>query len=201
MYDSIGRKLIEKMIYVCLFDTAIRDDIVKLQKPSVILSSVNNATHAINANGSENARIHKIIRFEQFKCFHENLQSVVNEPCDIYLKYGGFCFLDDWDSKRFEFVKNHFKFLLKYKKQIEIDADGNNNQFDIGSNYRLLDKVLIEKILKYNALDLLYFRPVPKVLQMDKKTLYETVKDMSVDDLKRSGYITLLHNNKNAKKD
>lgn len=153
------------MLYIGLFDRLQKEEVLKRSEKFLILSSVNTNTDAID-NAKEWQKLHRIIRFDQFKCFHENLIHSVDVVNEIYLKYGGFCFLDDYQEKdRFEFVKNHFSFMLKHKGEFQFDPFKNNLLWKEGSNLRIFDKVLIKCVLETGNIDLVYRRPLSNVLK------------------------------------
>ena len=177
------------MIYVNLFDQVIKDEVIKKHEKAVILSSVNTGTDALNTNSKINQWIsfHRLIRFDQFKCFHESLTHVANKADEIYLKYGGFCFLDDYKAKnRFEYVKDHFSFLLEnYKDKIVIDPFSNKLFWETGPSIRIFDKMIIKCILETGNTDLIYYRPkVDAMPTLDISTIHNlTEKDITSNEL------------------
>ncbi len=172
------------MVYVNLFDRVPKEEVLKRHKKAVILSAVNTNTDAVDAEHSILiwTSLHRVIRFDQFKSFHESVLHVITLTENLYLKYGGFCFLDDYEGEeRFEFVKNHFDFLLKnYKDKIQFDPLQNNLLWSEGSNLRIFDKMVIKTILETGNLDLIYFRPIaPAFKEISAEDIHKfTEKDI-----------------------
>ena len=164
------------MIYICINDNFSKEDLINNNKiaPQVILSSVISSTHAFDifqGKLHESGDLHRKIRFYQFKSFDETIRATYNDVSDMYLKYGGFCFLNNDIKERFDVVKHNLDFIASHEYKVDIWK--NDLLLQKAPNSNTFDKFILKRILETKETGLIYYRPKKFTINGHKEAVKE----------------------------
>lgn len=171
------------MIHIYLRDDIHASDIRKYNKKQAFLISINAHADVLGENPLFR-ELHMQIRFNEFKSFNKSLKDVVDKVEDVYLKYGGLCFLWGNNKERYDEVLGNISTVMKYKYDID---NLNNGSLLERSDYRAAtDKLILEKVFKYKDPILIYYRPTNEFKTKSKEEVIKILDTMSNEDIKNN---------------
>lgn len=173
------------MIHITLFDNVHFSDLKEMKelkdKNYGLLVSVN-----AHADLSERTRLHQALRFNDFCCFNKCVKEFANEMDELYLKYGGLCFLWDRDLYRYREVEDNLNFVCQF--DYVIDEFGNNDLLNRSSNLAVIDKHILKLVFQEKNPKLIYLRPKKSLEDKPKEEIIEILKGYTGKDLYTSEY-------------
>lgn len=173
------------MIYIYLKDDIHFKDI-NSSNTFALLSSVN-ATNDTKENDKKRP-LHRLIRYNQFKTFDDEVKLLLNNVNDLHLKYGGMCFLWDDTPSYYDTYKNNINLILK--NEYIVDPLNNNQLLERSNTLATIDKLILEKIFLYKDSDLLHYRPTDKFNGMNRNQIKDFFKNLTPKDIKNCKYFT-----------
>ena len=175
------------MIHIIIFDDIHLTDIKKFpdynSKLYALEVSVNAHSDVLD---KDDRLLHRALRFNEFCCFDKNVKLILPKIDELYLKYGGLCFLWSNDLERFKVVENHIKYLLNF--DYIIDDLNNNGLLERSSIDAVIDKLIIKKAFQEKNTDIIYYRPIKEFKLKSKETVLEMMENMSCKDIMKSEF-------------
>lgn len=174
------------MLHIFLYDDIKFSDI-NLPK-FCFITSVNMTNNAMDKDIAEspNSRspLHRLIRYEEFLSFDRKTRRLLKRTPELYMKYGGICFMYGGDEEILAKVKSHLELVLK--QDYEIDPLHNNALLEKSSREAIADKMVLKAIFKYKDISLLAYGPTKKFLETDKDILMKMAKNPTPDMIKNN---------------
>lgn len=173
------------LLHICLKDNLTIPVLKELHnnEKTALLVSVNAHSDVLKEN-AKLRELHMQIRFNEFTCFDRSLRDLIPYVPNIYLKYGGLCFLWTRDENRFKTVLENLRLVLS--KPFIMDEFKNNELLERSDTRAAIDKLLIEKILLYKDTDLLFYRPKEELLKRSKQEVIDFFNNTNPTKLKIS---------------
>ena len=174
------------MLHIFLYDDIKFTDI---NLPNFcFITSVNTTNNAMEKDitSAPNSRspLHKLIRYEEFISFDRKTRRLLKRTPELYMKYGGICFMYDGEEEITTRVKNHLELVLK--QDYEIDPLHNDILLEKSSLQAIADKMILKAIFKYKDISLLAYGPTKKFLETDKSVLMKMAKNPTPDMIKNN---------------
>ena len=183
------------MVHIMIYDDIHLTDLKELNKDTpnklyALQVSVN--AHSDVLDNNKDRALHRLLRFEEFCCFNKKVKSIVGQVDELYLKYGGLCFLWFNNIERYREVEDNIKFLFQH--DYIVDEFNNNLLLERPATPAVIDKFIIRQTFLERDLDLLYYRPTEMILNKSKEEVISIIKDMKSIDIKTSQYFTDIRN-------
>lgn len=129
---------------------------------------------------------HLKIRYQEFLCFAEKAKIVIESKIpEVYLKYGGMCFLhsnDGSEKERIEAFKNHLNYMFQF--DYDIDTIGNNVMLDLASPSATIDKLILELAFKEKDSSILDYGYTPEFLKLEKEEIIKIFNNLTIEEIK-----------------
>ncbi len=177
------------MLHLFIYDDIKFSDI-NLPK-FCFITSVNITNNAMDKDISESptskSPLHKLIRYEEFISFDRKTRRLLKRTPELYMKYGGICFMYDGEEEVITRVKNHLELVLK--QDYEIDPLHNNILLEKSSQSSLqavADKMILKAIFKYKDISLLAYGPTKKFFETDRKVLMKMAENLTPKMIKNN---------------
>lgn len=176
------------MIHIMCFDN-LPKNFEKDTSDFVLLISVNAKQAVFRDHKRSDATdiMHLIHRFNEFKCFKENLEYFApkSNDIDLYIKFGGFCFMRKGIEEVYQCSKSVLETLFKY--DCVIDEFENNELLDKGSYANAYDKMIFRKMIREKDDSLLTYKLNKKYNSIFKDYIKEADK-MTIAEFKKSDF-------------
>lgn len=179
------------MIHILLRDQLQLKDLKDVHKIGyALLSTVNISNDVIESFVKTTAGrpTHLKIRYQEFLCFAEKTKIVIESKIsEVYLKYGGMCFLhsnDGLEKERIEAFKNHLNYMFQF--DYDIDKIGNGIMLDLASPSATIDKLLLELAFKEKDSSILDYTYTPELLKFEKDEIIKVFDGLTIKEAKNN---------------
>lgn len=179
------------MIHILLRDQLQLKDLKDKHKIGyALLSTVNTSNDVIESLVKSTLKrpTHLKIRYQEFLCFAEKTKIVIEDKIpEIYLKYGGMCFLHSnggLEKERIEAFKNHLNYIFQF--DYDIDPVGNNGMLDLASPGATIDKLILELAFKEKDSSILNYAYTNELLKLEKEEIIKVFNNLSIEEVKNN---------------
>lgn len=179
------------MIHILLRDQLQLKDLKDVHKIGyALLSTVNISNDVIESFVKTTAErpTHLKLRYQEFLCFAEKTKIVIEAKIpEIYLKYGGMCFLhsnDGLEKERIEAFKNHLNYMFQF--DYDIDKIGNGIMLDLASPSATIDKLILELAFKEKDSSILDYIYTPEFLKLEKEEIVKIFNNLTIEEVKKN---------------
>ena len=180
------------MIHIIIFDDVHLTDIKNL--PDYNTNKLYGVEVSVNAHSDvldkDDRLLLRTLRFNEFCCFDKNVRTAAKECDELYLKYGGLCFLWSNDLDRYKKVEDHLKYM--FKLEYKIDDLNNNGLFERTNADAAIDKLIIKKAFQEKNTEIIYYRPTEELRSKKKESIIKIMKNMSCKDIMKSKYFSYI---------
>ena len=186
------------MIHIIIYDDIHLSDLKNLEdyddnKLYALEVSVN--AHSDVMDNNRDRALHRLLRFNEFCCFDKNVRLIINSVDELYLKYGGLCFLWFNDIDRYKKVEKNIKYLFKF--EYKVDEFNSNLLLDRSNTAAAIDKTILRKAFLEKNSDIIYYRPTKELLGMPKDKVMSIISEMTCKDIMKSPYFNNIKTSKN----
>lgn len=177
------------MIHIIIYDDIHLSDFKNLKdydanKLYALEVSVNAHSDVMDSN--RDRVLHRLLRFNEFCCFDKNVRSIINSVDELYLKYGGLCFLWFNDLDRYKKVEKNIKYLFQF--DYIVDEFNSNLLLERSSTAAAIDKTILRRAFIEKNSDIIYYRPTEELLNMNKEKVMSIIGEMECKDIMDSSY-------------
>ena len=172
------------MLHILCFDNIPKGFDFYSKDNYAVLVSVSASNMVIQKNPKSN-QAHFVMRFNEFCCFIDTLKYMVSKVDDIYIKFGGVCFMYNMNKESFEKAEELLRFL--FTQDYVVDEFSNNQLLEKSNLRAAYDKVNFRKMLREKDTSTLqYCLKGPYTLTVDE--LVEKLDKLTIEELKNSSF-------------
>lgn len=174
------------MIHIICFDNIPKGFKFSQKRYAVLVSvSTNNNVFQNGEKSFEPDQAHLVMRFNEFRCFVDTLKYMVPKVEDVYVKFGGFCFMHNMNKEAFEKAEELLSYL--FSQDYIIDEFSNNELLEKSSQRAAYDKLIFRKMLREKDMSILQYS-LKKPYTLSKEELVEKFDKMTIAEFKKSDF-------------
>ena len=175
------------MIHILCFDNIPKNFDFYSKDKYAILVSVSTSNNIVQKDSKSDTldQAHFVMRFNEFCCFIDTLKYMISKVDDIYIKFGGLCFMHNMNKEAFEKAEELLRFL--FTQNYVVDEFLNNKLLEKSSLRAAYDKLNFRKMLREKDISTLqYCLKKPYTLTVDE--LVEKLDKLTIEELKKSSF-------------